>query len=84
MRDRFGRIILAGARQGVFSLVGGDDLAAATLHAATIMTMCVRISESTLENSRLGVTALQDRYLQLALRMVGAGWAITGSGDPSP
>jgi AcrR family transcriptional regulator len=73
MRDRFGGIILAGARQRVFSLVGGDDLAAATMHAATIMTMCVRISESTLENNPLGVTALQDRYLQLALRMVAAG-----------
>lgn len=73
MRDRFGGIILAGARRGVFSLVGGDDLAAATLHAATIMTMCVRISESTLENNPLGVTALQDRYVELALRMVGAG-----------
>ena len=72
MRDRFGGIILAGARQGVFSLVGGDNLAAATMHAATIMPMCVRISESTLENDPLGVTALQDRYLQLALRMVGA------------
>ena len=49
-----------------------SDLAA-TMHAATIMTMCVRISESTLENNRLGVTALQDRYVELALRMVGAG-----------
>jgi AcrR family transcriptional regulator len=72
MRDRFGAIILAGARQGVFSLVGGDDLAAANMHAATIMTMCVRISESTLEKNLLGVGALQDRYLELALRMVGA------------
>jgi hypothetical protein len=43
------------------------------MHAATIMTMCVRISESTLEKNPVGVTALQDRYLQLALRMVGAG-----------
>jgi len=72
MRDRFGQVILDGAERGVFSLVGGNDLAAATMHAATIATMCVRISESTLETFPLSVTALQDRYAELALRMVGA------------
>ena len=71
MRDRFAAIILAGAEQGVFSLVGGDDLEAAIMHAATITTMCVRISESTLETARLSVAALEDRYAELALRMVG-------------
>lgn len=84
MRDRFAAIILAGARQGTFSLIGGDDLAAATLHAATITTMCVRISESTLESTPLGLSALPDRYAELALRMVGARQPVTGSGDPSP
>ena len=72
MRDRFADIILRGARERVFSLVGGDDIAAATMHAATITTMCVRISESTLENSPISVTALEDRFAELALRMVGA------------
>jgi AcrR family transcriptional regulator len=71
MRDRFAEILLTGTKQGAFSLVGGDDLVAATMHAATIMTMCVRISESTLETSPLSVIALQDRYAELALRMVG-------------
>lgn len=84
VRDRFGGIILTGVKQGVFSLVGGDDIDAATMHAATITTMCIRISESTLENSLLGATALQDRYAQLALRMVGADLPVSGSGDPSP
>ena len=84
MRDRFAGIILAGAQQGVFSLIGGDDIGAATMHAATITTMCVRISESTLEHTRLSVAALQDRYAELALRMLGAGHPVTGSGDPSP
>jgi hypothetical protein len=84
LRDRFGEIILAGTKQGIFSLVGGDDLVAATMHAATIMTMCVRISESTLESSPLSVNALQDRYAELALRMVGASQPVTESGDPSP
>ena len=72
MRDRFATVILAGAQQGSFSLVGGDDITAAIMHAATITTMCVRISESTLESFPLGVTSLQDRYAELALRMVGA------------
>jgi AcrR family transcriptional regulator len=84
VRDRFAGIILTGARQGSFSLVGGNDMAAATMHAATITTMCVRISEWTLENNPLGIGALQDRYAELALRMVGAGHPVTGSGDPSP
>ena len=72
MRDRFAQVILDGAQRGVFNLVGGNDLAAAIMHAATITTMCVRISESTLETSPLSVTALEDRYAELALRMVGA------------
>ncbi len=84
MRDRFAGIILAGAQQGNFSLIGGNDMAAATMHAATIATMCVRISEWTIENNPHGIAALQDRYVQLALRMVGARQPVTGSGDPSP
>jgi hypothetical protein len=84
MRDRFADIILAGARQGTFSLVGGNDLLAATMHAATITTMCVRISESTLENTPLTVMGLEDRYAELALRMVGVRMPVNGYGDPSP
>jgi TetR/AcrR family transcriptional regulator, cholesterol catabolism regulator len=84
MRDRFAGIMLAGAQQGIFSLVGGDDLATATMHAATITTMCVRISERTLADAPLSGTALPDRYAELALRMVGARERLNGSGDPSP
>lgn len=84
MRDRFADIILAGAQRGIFSLVGGDDIGAATMHAATITTMCVRMSGWTLENFPLSVIALQDRYAELALRMVGARVRVNGCGDPSP
>jgi TetR/AcrR family transcriptional regulator, cholesterol catabolism regulator len=83
MRDRFAAIILAGAQQGVFSLVGGDDIVAATLHAATITTMCVRISESTLGNIPLSMTELQDRFAELSLRMLQASQPVSGCGDPS-
>lgn len=84
VRDRFAGIILAGARQGEFRLVGGAGVAAATMHAATITTMCVRISEWTLENAPLSAIALQDNYAELALRMVGARQPVSGGGDPSP
>jgi TetR/AcrR family transcriptional regulator, cholesterol catabolism regulator len=84
VRDRFADIILAGAQDGIFSLVGGDDIGAATMHAATITTMCVRISGWTLENFPLSVIARQDLYAELALRMVGARMPVNGCGDPSP
>lgn len=71
MRDRYAAILLAGAEQGVFRLVGGKTLAAATLTAATITTMCVRISSSTLENYPLPTEDLQDHFAQLALRLAG-------------
>jgi TetR/AcrR family transcriptional regulator, cholesterol catabolism regulator len=72
LRDRFAEVILAGAQQGQFQLVGGTSIGAATLHAATITTMCVRISEQTLRNYPLSLTDLEDRHAELALRMVGA------------
>lgn len=72
MRDRFAAILLAGAQQGTFRLVGGEDIAFATLTASTIATMCVRISEPTLENYPLPVANLQDHFAELALRLAGA------------
>jgi TetR/AcrR family transcriptional regulator, cholesterol catabolism regulator len=76
MRDKFAAILLDGAASGAFQLVGGDDAAAATMTAATITTMCVRISESTLENSPLSGADLQGYFAELALRAAGA--AIAG------
>jgi TetR/AcrR family transcriptional regulator, cholesterol catabolism regulator len=72
MRDQFAAILLDGARRGTFRLVGGDDEAAATMTAATITTMCVRISESTLENFPLSTADLQGYFAELALRAAGA------------
>lgn len=72
MRDRFAGILFAGAQQGAFSLVGGDDLVAATLTAATVTTLCVRISEWSLENFPASAGQLEDHYAELALRMAGA------------
>ena len=71
-RDRFAAILRTGAEQGVFRLVRGEDTSAGTLMAATIATMCVRISESTLDSYPLPETGLQDYFAELALRLVGA------------
>jgi TetR/AcrR family transcriptional regulator, cholesterol catabolism regulator len=72
MRDRLTGILIEGAQQGSFRLVGGNDMAAATLCSGTISNMCVHISEWTLEHYPLGIADLQDRYAQMALRLAGA------------
>jgi AcrR family transcriptional regulator len=72
LRDRMTQILLDGAQRGVFSLVGGNDPASATLCSGTIANMCVHISEWTLEHYPLGIPDLQDRYAQMALRLAGA------------
>jgi TetR/AcrR family transcriptional regulator, cholesterol catabolism regulator len=71
MRDRLTGILLDGAQQGAFSIVGGNDRPSATLCSGTISNMCVHISEWTLEHYPLGIPDLQDRYAQMALRLAG-------------
>jgi AcrR family transcriptional regulator len=53
-------------------LAGGSGPDAATLSAATIINMCVHISQWTLENHALGLTGLQDRFALMAMRLAGA------------
>ena len=72
MRDRFTGVLVAGAEDGTFDLAGGNDRPAATLAASTISTMCVHISEWTLQHYPLGIDDLQDRYAFMALRIAGA------------
>jgi AcrR family transcriptional regulator len=72
MRDRLAGILLDGAGQGAFSLVGGNDQPSATLCSGTIINMCVHISEWTLENYPPGIADLQDRYVTMALRLANA------------
>jgi AcrR family transcriptional regulator len=72
IRDRLSGILLAGAEQGAFDLAGGNDLPCATLASATISSLCVHISEWTLDNYPLDVAELQDRYVTMALRIAGA------------
>lgn len=71
IRDRFAAILLAGAEQGVFALPGGNDGGSAALTASTITVLCVHISEWTLGNYPLSAADLQDRYVQMAMRLAG-------------
>jgi AcrR family transcriptional regulator len=70
-RDRLTAILLAGSEAGAFALTGGDDRGAATLAAATIGNMCVNVSAWTQENYPLSLGQLQDRYVEMALRLAG-------------
>jgi TetR/AcrR family transcriptional regulator, cholesterol catabolism regulator len=71
IRDQFSAVLTAGVSQGAFMLPGGNDADSVALTASTIAVMCVHISERTLRNYP-GTAELQDRYAEMALRMVGA------------
>jgi TetR/AcrR family transcriptional regulator, cholesterol catabolism regulator len=72
MRARFAEILLAGARAGEFTLPGSQDQMAAALTATAIATLCADISEWTRENYPVPLADLQDRYVEMALRLAGA------------
>jgi TetR/AcrR family transcriptional regulator, cholesterol catabolism regulator len=72
LRDQFAAVLQAGADQGVFMLPGGNDAGSAALTASTVTVMCVHISERTLRSYPFSAAELQDRYAEMALRMVGA------------
>ncbi len=72
MRGRFAEILLAGSQAGEFALPGSQDRMAAALTATAIATLCADISEWTQENYPLPLPDLQDRYVEMALRLAGA------------
>jgi TetR/AcrR family transcriptional regulator, cholesterol catabolism regulator len=72
IRDRFVAILQSGAEQGVFKLPGGNDQRSAALTASAITILCVHISEWTLGRNPHSTAELQDRYVQMAMRMAGA------------
>ena len=71
MRDRLTDVLEAGTQNGTFTLTGTQDRAAAALTANVIATMCANISEWTRDNHPMTMADLQDRYVQMALRLVG-------------
>ena len=72
MRGRFAGILLAGVQTGEFVLPGSQDRTAAALTATAIGTLCANISEWTRENYPVPMSDLQDRYVEMALRLAGA------------
>jgi TetR/AcrR family transcriptional regulator, cholesterol catabolism regulator len=72
IRDRFAGILQAGADQGVFLLPGGNDERSTAVTASAIAILCVHISEWTLGRVPHSTTELQDRYVEMAMRMAGA------------
>jgi len=72
MRDRLAGVLQDGADQGAFRLTGGNDQPSAALCSGIIVNMCVHISEWTLEHYPPGIGELQDRYVEMALRLAGA------------
>jgi AcrR family transcriptional regulator len=72
MRDRLTEVLLAGVRHGTFRLPASQDRVAAALTANVIATMCANISEWTRDNHPMAMADLQERYVQMALRLVGA------------
>ena len=72
LRSQFADILLAGCRAGVFSLVGGQDRLAAALTANAIGMLCANISEWTRDDYPEPLADLQDRYVDMALRLAGA------------
>jgi len=72
MRERLTTVLLTGAEQGQFRLVGGSGPDSVALSSATISNMCVHISEWTLESQTLTSADLEDRFAEMALRLAGA------------
>jgi TetR/AcrR family transcriptional regulator, cholesterol catabolism regulator len=71
MRARYAEILLTGAQTGEFVLPGSQDRTAAALTATAIATLCANISEWTRENYPVPMSDLQDRYVEMALRLAG-------------
>jgi Tetracyclin repressor-like, C-terminal domain len=71
MRSRFAAILVGGTETGEFALPGSQDRTAAALTATAIATLCANISEWTRENYPVPMSDLQDRYVEMALRLAG-------------
>jgi TetR/AcrR family transcriptional regulator, cholesterol catabolism regulator len=81
MRGRLTAVVEAGLRSGMFAPIGAGGLpsgaehrerADAALLANAIAVMCVNISDWTSRSHEISVAELQDSYVRIALRLVGA------------
>jgi TetR/AcrR family transcriptional regulator, cholesterol catabolism regulator len=72
LRNRLTDVVESGAHSGQFSVIATRNRADAALTASVIATMCANISEWTRENHPMSLSDLQDRYVEMSLRLVGA------------
>jgi TetR/AcrR family transcriptional regulator, cholesterol catabolism regulator len=84
LRDRLTDVLEVGVQNETFTLVGSQDRTAAALTANVIATTCANISEWTRENHPMTLADLQDRYVQMALRLVGFEWPTAPPGPAAP
>jgi Tetracyclin repressor-like, C-terminal domain len=77
LRDRLTDVLVAGQRAGLFQLAGAEAGGptggmAANLAAITILDMCIHVSEWFHDRRPLSFVELQNLYVEMALRLVGA------------
>ncbi len=72
LRDRMVSIVLDGHADGSFDILGGEGRPAAVISAAAILDMCVHAGEWLRERGELTEAEISERFVALALRLVGA------------
>ena len=72
LRDRMVAIVSNGHADGSVEILGGDGHAAAVITAAAILDMCVHAGEWIRERGELAEEEISERFVAMALRMVGA------------
>jgi len=73
LRDRTVAILRAGSEAGVFSVCGGSDTKSLNITAATVLEMCINCSQWLRRGGAMSIDELEQRFVELALRMVGCG-----------
>lgn len=73
LRNRVRDVLAEGSHAGSFSFAGGPDPASAALVASAIIDMCVHATEWLRADGPLSLQTVEDRYVEMALRMAGAG-----------
>ncbi|MGH8979495.1 MAG: TetR/AcrR family transcriptional regulator [Acidimicrobiales bacterium] len=71
LRNQVRDVLAEGVGRGTFSLAGGGDSTSATLAASAIIDMCVHATEWLRADGPLTLNAVEDRYVEMALRMAG-------------
>lgn len=79
LRDKVVAILLEGAERGEFDICGGGDRTAAVITAGTILDMCVHAGEWLRVEGELREEQLEARFVEMALRLLGARPARSGS-----